>query len=203
MVSDSAILTDLNVYVNATHTWVGDLIFVLTHVDTGTSVTIIDQPGAAPDESVGCHGDDIDATLDDEVSSPVEDECSAGTPTISGTFKPNNPLSAFDYENLSGTWTLTVSDDLDGDIGILEYWSLHPTLTVSVWVDFNYSGTELGTESQPYNTLAEAINAVAVGGEIRINGGITSETFTGINKIDKKMTIKSVPGTGTVIIGKQ
>jgi subtilisin-like proprotein convertase family protein len=203
VVSDSGNLSDLNVSVKVTHTWVGDLIFVLTHVDTGTSVTIIDQPGAAPDESVGCHGDDIDATLDDEVSSPVEDECSAGTPTISGTFKPNNPLSAFDYENLSGTWTLTVSDDLDGDIGILEYWSLHPTLTVSVWVDFNYSGTELGTESQPYNTLAEAINAVAVGGEIRINGGITSETFTGINKIDKKMTIKSVPGTGTVIIGKQ
>ena len=72
-----------------------------------------------------------------------------------------------------------------------------------VWVDFNYSGTELGTQSQPYNTLAEAITAVAEGGEISINGGITSETFTGINKIDKKMTIKSVPGTGTVIIGKQ
>jgi subtilisin family serine protease len=80
----------------------------------------------------------------------------------------------------------------------------YPSVTmVLVWVDFNYSGTESGTQSQPYNTLAEAINAVAVGGEIRINGGITSETFTGINKIDKKVSIKSVPGTGTVIIGKQ
>jgi len=201
VVSDSGNLTDLNVSVKVTHTWVGDLSFVLTHVDTGTSVTIIDQPGAAPDETIGCGGSNIDATLDDEVSLSVEDECSAGTPTISGTFKPNNPLSTFDYENLSGTWTLTVSDGADADIGTLEYWSLQPTLTVSVWVDFNYSGTELGTESQPYNTLAEAINAVAEGGEITIKAGITSETFTGINKIDKKVTIKSV--NGTAIIGQQ
>ena len=71
----------------------------------------------------------------------------------------------------------------------------------TVWVDFKYEGTELGTQSQPYNTLAEAINAVTVGGEIIIKGGITSETFTGINKIKKKVTIKSSGGTAT--IGKQ
>jgi hypothetical protein len=70
-----------------------------------------------------------------------------------------------------------------------------------VWVDFTYTGTESGTQSQPFNTLAEAINAVAVGGEIIIKGGVTSETFTGLNKIDKKVTIKSSGGTAT--IGKQ
>jgi hypothetical protein len=67
-----------------------------------------------------------------------------------------------------------------------------------VWVDFTYTGTESGTQAEPYNTLAEAINAVAVGGEIIIKGGITPETFTGINK---KVTIKSSGGTAT--IGKQ
>ncbi len=71
---------------------------------------------------------------------------------------------------------------------------------VTVHVDFTYIGTESGTQGQPYNTLAEAINAVAVGGEIIIKGGITSETFTGINKINKKVTIKS--SGGTVTIGK-
>ncbi len=72
---------------------------------------------------------------------------------------------------------------------------------ISIWVDFNYVGTELGTLSQPYNTLAEAIEAVAVGGTITIKAGITSETFDGINKINKNVTIKS--SGGTAVIGKQ
>ena len=38
-------LTDLNVSVRATHTWVGDLVFTVQNVGTGTSVTIIDRPG--------------------------------------------------------------------------------------------------------------------------------------------------------------
>ncbi len=71
----------------------------------------------------------------------------------------------------------------------------------TVHVDFTYTGTESGTQSQPFNTLAEAIDAVAVGGEIIIESGTTSETFEGINKIDKEVTIKS--SGGTVTIGKQ
>ncbi len=71
----------------------------------------------------------------------------------------------------------------------------------SILVDFNYMGTELGTQSQPYNTLAEAIEAVAVGGTITIKAGITSETFDGINKINKNVTIKS--SGGTAVIGEQ
>lgn len=68
------------------------------------------------------------------------------------------------------------------------------------WVDFSYTGTESGTKTQPYNTLAEAIERVSVGGEVIINGGSTSETFTGTNKMEKKVTIKSSGETG--IIGK-
>ena len=67
IVSDSGSLTDLNVSVDVTHTYVGDLIFTLTHVDTGTSVTIIDRPGS-PANTFGCRYSDIDATLDDEAS---------------------------------------------------------------------------------------------------------------------------------------
>ena len=35
----------LIVSIQATHTWVGDLIFTLVHVDTGTTITVIDRPG--------------------------------------------------------------------------------------------------------------------------------------------------------------
>ncbi len=67
-----------------------------------------------------------------------------------------------------------------------------------LYVDFSYTGTESGTQSQPYNTLVEAINAVGEGGDIIIKNGVTSETFTGLNKISKKVTIKSSGGTATI-----
>ena len=204
VVSDSGSLADLNVEVNVTHTWVGDVIIELTHVDTETSVTIIDRPGKTSNKSSGCDGHDIVATLDDEADPPpplpleVEDVCEPGTPTINGTFIPNNLLSAFDSENLSGEWTLTVSDNAEEDTGTLVSWGLVLTETVPmVWVEFIYSGPESGTESQPYNTLAEAVNAVAVGGEIKIKGGSTDETLT----IDKEVTINNV-GETTATIGQ-
>ena len=54
-------------------------------------------------------GDDIDATLDDEATLPVEQACDGSPPAINGIFTPNSPLSAFDGETIAGTWVLDVS----------------------------------------------------------------------------------------------
>jgi subtilisin-like proprotein convertase family protein len=124
----SGTITDLDVSIEAPHSWVGDLIFTLTHDDTGTSAVIIDQPGFPDlDPQFGCSGDDIDVLLDDEAALPVEDECS-NLPAIAGTFSPNNPLSVFDGESLSGTWTLNVVDRFpDADDGTVVEWCLIPS----------------------------------------------------------------------------
>ncbi len=127
-VSSSGIIADLDVFIDILHTWVGDLIVTLEHVDTGTSVTLVDRPGYTG-TGYGCGGDNIEATLNDEAASSVEDECDAGTPTIFGSFSPNNPLSAFDGETLSGSWTLTVSDNAGADFGTLLEWCLIPSLS--------------------------------------------------------------------------
>jgi len=122
-VPDPGLILDLDVAVTITHTYVGDLIVIITHVDTGTAVTIIDRPGVPP-FTFGCEGDDIAAILDDAAATPVEGECALSTPTILGIFSPNNPLSAFDGEDLGGTWRLTVTDAAGGDTGFLEDWTL-------------------------------------------------------------------------------
>lgn len=118
----SLTIADVNVSVDMPHAWVGDLIF---SVSNGTSsATIIDQPGV-PASTYGCSGDDILATLDDEASLPVENQCSASTPTINGTFTPNNPLSVFDGQSSNGSWTLTVQDTYtSADAGSLNGWSI-------------------------------------------------------------------------------
>jgi subtilisin-like proprotein convertase family protein len=131
-VDGSGTITDLNVGLVITHTWVGDLVVTLTHVDTGTVVTMIDRPGTTnlppPGSTVGdfgCSGNNIDATLDDEASVLVEDQCRSTYPTIFGSVRPNHPLSAFDGEDMGGTWRLKVTDGATLDNGFLEEWSLH------------------------------------------------------------------------------
>jgi len=108
-------ISDLNAAVNVSHPWAGDLIVTLTHNNTGTSAIIFDIAD-------GCTGGGvIDVLLDDAASLPVENECDA---EIRGTFSPNNPLSVFNNEDAEGTWTLTVSDNAEGDVGSLNSWGL-------------------------------------------------------------------------------
>ncbi|QIE59017.1 HYR domain-containing protein [Rasiella rasia] len=122
-VTDEFDITDLNVDLDIPHAWVGDLIVELTGPD-GTSVVIVDQPGV-PASAFGCAGADILATMDDEATDPVEDECDAGVPTINGSFIPNNPLAAFDGLSTVGDWTLTVTDTFPaGDDGVLAAWGI-------------------------------------------------------------------------------
>ena len=66
--------------------------------------------------------------------------------------------------------------------------SLGPTLTGTgfglvsgytspVWVDPNYTGTEMGTVTQPYKTLAEGIDFVPLGGTVKVNPGTSDEAL--------------------------
>jgi hypothetical protein len=115
-------ISDLNFRINsATHSWVGDLVFRLTAPNGTTAVIAVDQPGV-PASTFGCSSDNyINTVLDDEGSSPIENACSDG---MTGTFTPNNPLSAFDGLNANGTWVLNVSDRAAGDTGSLNAFAL-------------------------------------------------------------------------------
>ncbi|MCH7698554.1 MAG: proprotein convertase P-domain-containing protein [Chloroflexi bacterium] len=126
-IDDPRTINRLTVALDISHTWVGDLVVTLTHEDTGTSVTLIDRPGAPAIDSLGCTGDDIDVTLDDDAALPLEDECAAGVPTILDTLAPSEPLSAFADEGIAGTWTLQISDHFVEELGALEAWSLIPS----------------------------------------------------------------------------
>ncbi len=118
-------VTGLDVSLRVTHTWVGDLVFVLRHVPTGKSVTLIDRPGMPPG-GVGCSRNDIEAVLDDGGERPVEDECATSSPAIRSppSFTPNEPLSTFDGDSLAGDWVLTISDHNRQDTGRLVEWCL-------------------------------------------------------------------------------
>ncbi len=67
--------------------------------------------------------------------------------------------------------------------------------SLGVWVDFSYIGTETGSASQPFNTLAEGVAAAPIGGTVIMRSGSTSVTPT----ITKAVTLRTA--NGTVIIG--
>ncbi len=125
-VPDSGTVQGMQLSINADHTYVGDLTFTVTHVDTGTTVELIRRP---LNGSGNCSGDDIDTLLDDSAGSPVQSQCGGGTPTINGTFSPENPLAGFVGESINGDWRISVTDSATLDTGVLNQWCLVPTVT--------------------------------------------------------------------------
>ncbi len=114
-------VTDVNMSINALHTWPGDLDFRLIH--GGVTRYVIDNPGI-PASTFGCGTDNIAVTLDDEAAGgPVENVCNAGPPAINGVRTPNNPLTGFDALTMNGNWNLVIDDTYAaGDNGTLTQW---------------------------------------------------------------------------------
>lgn len=118
-------ITDLDVSIDISHPFVGDLQATLEHVGNATTVALINRPGLPLiDPTFGCGGDDIDAVLDDEGGSAAEDACEISAPALGGHLTPIAPLSTFDGFDSATTWTLNVADVLNPDPGTLNAWCL-------------------------------------------------------------------------------
>jgi len=104
-------ITDVNLTVKATHTWVGDLIVTLESPGGVTSTVVFNRL---------CQGvDNIDITFDDQAVSPTT--CPVDD---MATELPANPLSVFNGLDPNGDWTLTVSDNEGQDTGTLDEWTI-------------------------------------------------------------------------------
>jgi len=70
--------------------------------------------------------------------------------------------------------------------------------TTLLWNDFAYAGTETGAFTLPYNTVAEAVNRVSVGGTIRIKGDSTDTSSPEVIRIIKQLKIESIGGSAKI-----
>ncbi len=119
-VEDSFTIADLNVQLGYLYHTALDTLTVTLTSPSGTTVTLF----SGLDDS-GSTGVVMSlTTFDDEASAGVRiDDADAGAIVpYSGSYIPQSLLSAFDGENASGTWTLTItdSDSGDGNTGYLE-----------------------------------------------------------------------------------
>ncbi len=104
--------------------YVSDLLIELTHVPSGTTVTLyVGDLVAAPPAR-------LDATLDDEAATPVPTSGDA----ISGPYQPAGLLSDFDGLDVSGQWDLLLSDEspwTDEGLDLIS-WSLVADIAIVV-----------------------------------------------------------------------
>ncbi len=90
-------ITNVRVYVNLTHTYIGDLRLQLTS-PAGTTIMLHDRSGGSADDIVGWYPDQL---------------------------TPAGNLAAFIGQEMQGTWTLRVSDHASYDVGTLNQWCLN------------------------------------------------------------------------------
>jgi subtilisin-like proprotein convertase family protein len=121
-VADDVSLIDVDVRVQISHSWVGDLKLELRS-PSGTTVTLLDRPGV-PGSTYGCSDDDMDVTFDDASGTVLESYCNSSTPWYVGVAAPVGALSAFSGESTAGDWQLIVSDHATGDTGSITGWEL-------------------------------------------------------------------------------
>ncbi len=124
-------ISDLNIQLALSHSWVGDLTIILTGPDGITSVTLLDQPGAPSPSAFGYNANlsaDTPIVFDDEGTVAAETmgsqcgstdlvigvDCNAGE-----SFIPTELLSLFDGMSTKGEWILSITDAATGDTGSL------------------------------------------------------------------------------------
>lgn len=180
-------LADLDLFVDATHTWVGDVRMKLKHNASNTEIDLFNA------NNPNCWGDNINLTLDDEATDALAGACTGNTPAFPGNrYQPVAALSAFDGKAFGGLWTLTVIDDVQGDTGQLRKWCLNVTAEENTPVggtggSFNGTGGTVlfkGT-TQTFRPAANSnFNDVQIGdgtiasqvslqGDLDINGNLT------------------------------
>ena len=108
---DIGTMVDVDVFLNLTHTFDGDLSITLTH--GGREVELSSHNGGSGDNYTN-------TTFSDEATTAI----TAGVAPFTGTFQPEQPLNALDGTDGEGPWTLTVADEAPGDSGSLGSWGL-------------------------------------------------------------------------------
>lgn len=112
-ITRKGLLADLDVYMKIDHTYFSDLAVSIVSPN-GDDLTLFN--GICTDKDNG------DVTLDDAAGvltcSPL------GTATLKGRYRPQEPLSSFNYKSIKGVWTLKINDNRETNEGILRTWNM-------------------------------------------------------------------------------
>lgn len=174
----SGAITDVNVTLDITHTFTGDLQITLIAPD-GTRIVLSQNNGSG--------GNDFSGTIfDDEATTPI----GSGVAPFSGSFRPDQLLSLLDGKNANGLWQLEIDDQAEIDVGVLNSWSLTIATASTQPLSYSLSGP---------NSSAFAINSVT--GQITVaNSTLLDFETTPVFNLIVTATDGMLSDTGNVTI---
>ncbi|WP_372768218.1 reprolysin-like metallopeptidase [Lutibacter sp.] len=171
-ITNNKIIRDVNVTVNITHPWIGDLDLMLIS-PAGTSVLLV---ASRYDEGV----DYANTVFDDDASISI----SNGTAPYTGSFMPQGNLSTFNNEYSLGNWILKAIDSGPEDLGIINNWSIEICGVPSVFsLPSNNFNIEVIGETCPNKSNGQIIISAIESHNYEVNvtgslGFSTTKTFT-------------------------
>jgi subtilisin-like proprotein convertase family protein len=124
IVAQTGAIVDMNVSIDISHTYNGDVNVWLERIDPVTLEVITVMLIA----DLGGNSDNIDTTFDDSAAASITTVTPAMAPFNTVSYRPVTPLSAFNGLEASGKWTLHIQDDGPGDTGVLNGWSMELTI---------------------------------------------------------------------------
>jgi len=142
-VSDDFVVSDVNLNIDITHSWLWDLQIYLK-APNGEETLVYDRSCG----SAGVQRKNINALFDDEATTSV---CNNSIPAISGSTKPMSLLSAFNGSSSQGDWVLKVVDNSAGDLGTINDWSIELCQTNQTSAVEDFSFRQLTIYPNPFN----------------------------------------------------
>ena len=161
-----ATISNITVSLDISHTFDNDLDIFLRGPN-GAQIELSTDNGGGSDNYIG-------TTFSDAAATSIV----GGAAPFTGVFRPEQLLSSLIAGNGSGLWTLVVVDDLGGDVGTLDGWS----------ITLDYLAGNGTANSETLNGTAETDRMYGRGGNDKINalagddflfGGDGTDTLTG------------------------
>ena len=181
-VATNAQITDVDIGVQLTHTYRGDLRATLVS-PTGTVVNLI--------TNIGTSADNLNVEFDDSaaasISTHTANDNTTAAPPYQRSFRPETSLASFNGEGSAGSWQLTICDSLNSDSG--NFTRAHLTLTtvpVSPYADLSLSKTVSNAAPAAGASISYTLSVTNAAGSPLTAAGVTVQetlpagfTFTG------------------------
>jgi len=206
-VAANAQVTDVNIGVQFTHTYRGDVRATLTS-PSGTVVNLI--------TNIGTSTDNLNVLFDDSAAASItthtsNNDSTATAPPYQRTFRPQGTLASFNGEGSAGTWQLTICDSLNGDSGAFTRSDLTlTTVPLSPYADLSLaksvsnaapaSGTSIDYVLSVTNAGASTLTATGVTVQDTLPAGFTFTSASGFGSYNSSTgvwTVGSIPAGTT------
>jgi subtilisin-like proprotein convertase family protein len=169
--SSTDLLAGIVVHIELSHSFDSDLVLTLI-APNGVRIALANRRGGA--------GDNFFSTqFDDGAATPI----GLGAPPFTGTFQPEEALSALSGITTAGPWTLEIADVAAGDSGFLFSW----------WIEIQ--SFHAGSSNYQAQLIGNFIGTNAAGAGSLGNGG------DGIFGERSNVLQIGVPGAGNVVSG--